>query len=122
MKIINSYDAYVATSEISWPVRLGGPLVLFSSDHGGAACDPSCGVSLLAAATLTYRTVSDGSEHLDVRKGTSDAVFAGFRSDMYGRVLPCMNAARASRLSDMLADVMLKKVYRLGSVCVCRVC
>ena len=46
---------------MSLPVRLGELGIHLMSDHYGAACD----AAFLAAAALTHRDVSAGSEHVD---------------------------------------------------------
>ena len=60
-------DAQVDTAQISLPVRLGGLGV-----HLMFACDgTTCDAAFLAAAALTHRAESGGSEHFCPFKGAS---------------------------------------------------
>ena len=81
---MNCSGAQVDTAQISLPVRLGGLGVHLMSDCDGAAC----GTAFLAAAALTHRAVSGGSEHFDPFKGASGNQLAAMWSGLYDTVEP----------------------------------
>ena len=56
---------------MSLPVWHGGLGIHLMSDQDGAACD----AAFLAAAALTHRAVSAGSEHFDPCKGVLELSF-----------------------------------------------
>ena len=90
------------------PARLGG-LGFHSSDRDGAACD----AAFLAAAALTHRAVSGGSEPFDPCKVASGDDRAGLWSDLYDlydRVQPLTNAPATSALDAVLTDSMVENV------------
>ena len=73
------------------------------SDQDGAACDSA----FLAAAALMRCAASAGSEHFDPSTGASGGELVALWSDVYDRVVPCMSAATASKLGDVLTDAMV---------------
>ena len=67
LQIIKCSGAQVNTAQMSLPVRFHGLGIHPKSDRDGAACD----AAFLAAAELTYHTMSAGSEHFDPFKASS---------------------------------------------------
>ena len=66
--------------------------------------------AFLAAAALTSRAVSAGSQHFDPFKGASGVQLATLWSDVYDRVVPCMSATAASKLGAELTAAMVVDV------------
>ena len=106
LHIMKCSDVQVDTAQMSLPVRLGGLGIHLLSDCEGAACD----AAFLAAAALTSRAVSAGSEHFDPFKGASGVQLAALWSDVYDRVVPCMSATAASKLGAELTVAMVVDV------------
>ena len=101
LQIMKCSDAQVDTAQMSLPVRLDGLGIHLMYDQDGATCD----AAFLAAAALTHRAVSAGSEHFDPFKSASGVELSAL-SDVYDRVVPRMSAASVSTLGAVLTDAM----------------